>query len=493
MLNLMEQVYDKTGRMIDCDITSPIGFTQMITNTEAYNVYRDGLAEGLDENTAQSFKKLSDNSRKSILESNNMMQFNPYETLTIPLLRKYFPRLIATQLVNVIPIDQPEVVKYFIKARFKSSTQTTYPASQEFPVINSALDISRGPSYGVSSTATVARGSNPGASENILSRLSLTADDAHIEKDFVITGVSDGTGSVSVTIRADVDGNFSQAVTLYGGGTDTVSGNIDFETGVFSWSSTTGNAVSVTYQAYASLEENAINPTTQFNLEKIRLVALLRQISAEWTLPFEQDAKALFDINLQSQIVNMIGEQIALDIDKEIITALFNENSTQNASTHSRTFDINPPAAFDGTTVQHFHDILYDINTLSAQVYDTSQMGPANVLAVDPITAAILESINTFRYDGNSYEGGDLGYVSGSLQGGKYKVLVSSVVTSNKILCVYRSPDPARAVYVYCPYVPTLLTPYPLGNVPSLTVMSRYALKSLRPEGISVLTIVNTG
>lgn len=486
MINLLEQAYGKVRTDHQHDLTMPIGFRQMLIDDVAFETYKKELSEGLEADTKKVFSEMVDNTRVAILESNNMMQFNPYETLHIPLLRKFFPRLIAKQLVHLIPMDQPDIVRYFITGKFKKYGQSTYPANQTFP--STTVDISRGPSYGVSATATSARGANPGATVNILTLMGLDTSNAHIEKDFVINGVADSTGSTSVTIRPDVDGNFSEAVTTLGSLADTISGNIDFETGIFSWSSTTGNVVSVTYQAYASLEENQLNPTIRFELEKVRITSVLRQIQGEWTLPFQQDTKNLFNIDIQTQIVNMIGEQIALDIDREIITALFNENSSRNPSTHSDTFDLTPPTTYDGNQVDHFRDIIYKLNTLSAQVYDTSQMGAANIIACNPLTAAVLESINSFKYLGDSVSGGDLGYQQATLGGGKWRVLVSSIVPDNKLLLVYRSNDPQRAVYAYCPYIPAMLHPYPFGSVPTVTVMSRYGTKSLRPEGIAVLT-----
>jgi len=40
--------------------------------------------------------------------------------------------------------------------------------------------------------------------------------------------------------------------------------------------------------------------------------------------------------------------------------------------------------------------------------------------------------------------------------------------------------------------VPAVLTPYPLGNIPSLTVLSRYGTQLIRPAGISVLNVIQS-
>lgn len=496
MQSLLEQTIEKTNRISGSNIMTIPGYVTMLSNDTSFNAYRDSLSEGLDEKQANLFKMLAENTRMDLLKENSMMQFNPYETLSIPILRKFFPRLIATQLVNTIPMDKPEITKYFLRGKFKKWTRTgTGGYDYEFPYYGDdagPLGISKGPEYGISVAATSDRGGNPGVTTDILTLIGLTSTQAHIEKQFKITGATDSTGSfVVMETWADVDGNFSADVTTPGGD-DLVSGHVDYLNGTFTWSSSTGNVSELQYQAIASLEENQINPTTKFEFEKIRIVAVDRKISAEWTLEFEQDVRALFDLPVQSQMVNMIGEQIALDIDKEIIGALIAENAAQNPASHTATFDINPPATFNYGPKQWQENIIQKLSVLSAQVHDSSQMGPANVIAANPLDAAILENINSYNFDGSAFDGGDLGYRSATVGGGKWKVLVSSIVPRNKMLMVYKSPDEQRAVYVYSPYVPTLLTPYPLGPIPSLTVMSRYGTKSLRPEGIALLNITDT-
>jgi hypothetical protein len=188
----------------------------------------------------------------------------------------------------------------------------------------------------------------------------------------------------------------------------------------------------------------------------------------------------------------MIGDQIALDIDREIVNKLIAANASLNPSSHTDTFDKNPPTTFTWGRKMWYENIIPPLSRLSAQIYNSSHMGPANTLACNPIDAAIFESLNTFEYAGTGSEGGDLGYRSATVAGGNWKIFVSSVIPQGTILVLYRSNDGARAVFVYAPYVPSLLMPYPLGHSPSLTIMSRYAHKVIRNEGIGVMRIIDS-
>jgi hypothetical protein len=334
----------------------------------------------------------------------------------------------------------------------------------------------------------------------------LNSNIAHIERaTFRITNVliDDGAGAtpttyntVAVEILPTVDGLLSGTVSNTDGSiTDMITGNINYFTGVFSWSSANGNVAKVTFNSTVSLEENNINPVAKIEIDKIRFVAKDRQISAEWSIQLQQDMRALYNADSQAELCSIIGQQIILDVDRETIMTLIHSCSRFNDATHNMTFDKNPLTTVPGFTwgpKAWMENILPKLNTLSAAVYNDTNMAAANVIACNPMDAAILESLNGFVYTGSSDADGDVAYRKGEVAGGKWKVLVSSVVPQGKMPMLYKPTEEMRSVYIFAPYVPAVLTPYPLGNKPSLTVLSRYASQLIRPQGISVLTIVDT-
>ena len=483
MKHILKETYTRTKRMTGIDARTPQGFKQVITDPNAFSIYAKSLAEGLTSADTEDFMLMAETTRVSLME-NSMFLLNPYETLTMPVLRVFYPRLIARELVNVMPIDKPDVIKGFVHAYFKKNGESTF--GHTFP---SSTDISRGPSVGINLEKTATVGTT-----DILAEASLNSTQSHIEHDFQITGIYDSTsGTVKeVSIIMTTDGNFSETVVTNSHETDVISGHVDFENGTLTWSSANSAVTTIRYQAVCSLEENQINPTVRFEVEKIRFTTVDRRISAEWTINMEQDVKALFDVALQSEFVNIIGEQIALDIDREIINALIATNSALNPSTHTKTFDLNPPTTFPYGRKAWYENMIPTLNDLSAQIYNSSLMGPANTLACNPLDAAVFESLNTFEYTGTSTDNGDVGYRSATVTGGKWKILISSVVPQGSVIAKYRSNDLSRAAYVYAPYVPALLSPYPLGAIPSLTIMTRYSSKVIRHEALGVLSISDT-
>ena len=478
---LLTEVYATTKKVSGVDPSKPGNLKAVLVDDAAFSAYAEGLAESI-ENKADraAFMTLAENTRINLLE-NSMFQINPYETLTLPILRVFYPKLVAKEAVTVSPMDKPETVKAFIKAKFAPSNSVT---QYNAPV--TSTDISQGAAVGTPVSASMAV---PSSGYDVLAVIGLTSTQAHLERDFEITGVStDGTTFVDVSIVPAVEGHFSASVTI-GGSADVVSGKVDYLNGTVDISSTTGTVLFARYQVTTSLEENRINPSVTLNVDKIRLYARDRQISANWTINMEQDMRALFDVSMQAEIVNILGQQVALDIDREIINALFTANTRLNAASHQKTFNRTPPTTYTWGTKYWHENIIVPLNELSGQIYTDTNIEAGNTILANPLDVAILEDLQTFNYTGTSSVDGDLGYRSATVAGGKWKVLTSAVVTQGQMLMIYKPVEELKAIYFYSPYVPAVLHPYPLGYTPSLTILSRYATALVRSNGIAALTI----
>ncbi len=481
MKELLTEVYKTTKKISGVDPSKPGNMKAVLVDDAAFEAYVTGLAESIENKKDRAaFVQLAENTRINLLE-NSMFQINPYETLTLPILRVFYPKLVAKELVTVSPMDKPESVKAFIRATFSpSNTSNQYNA----PVINT--DVSRGVAFGTPVAASMAV---PSTGYDVLATAGLASTEAHLERDFEITGVSaDGTAWVDVSIVPAVEGHFSSSVSV-GGNADVISGKVDYLNGTVDISSTTTVVGFARYQVTTSLEENRINPSVTLSVDKIRLYARDRQISANWTINMEQDMRALFDISMQAEIVNILGQQIALDIDREIINALITANTRLNDASHTGTFNKTPPVTYTWGTKYWHENIIPVLNELSGTIYTDTNIEAGNTIAANPLDVAILEDLQTFNYTGTSSVDGDVGYRSATVAGGKWKVLTSAVVTQGTMLMIYKPVEELKAVYFYSPYVPAVLHPYPLGFTPSLTILSRYATALVRAAGIATVTI----
>jgi len=475
--DILVESYNSTQRYTGQNPSRPGVIREILQSDKKFSFFTQALAEGIEDTDKKTFYRLAQNTRKSLLE-NSLYQLNPYETMALPLLRVFFPRTILKDLVTVIPMDKPEIIRAFLKVSFQryNDANTYYAPSR--------TDISAGPQVGYPVSASAAIG----ASTDILAVAGLNSDVAHIEKTFVITKVTDGTNVLEVQIAPTVDGEFSAALTI-GGVDDIITGRIDYYTGIVDVASVNGVVTSVDYVASVSLEENTINSRATLSIDKLRLVSKDRAISTEWSVQFEQDTKALFDVSVQSELVAAIGQQVILDIDREGVLSLIAAAERFGGAGHVRDFSKTPPPNFTWGPKMWLENVVPVMNDVSAQIYNDTNIASANTVACNPLDAAIFESLNGFAYTGTSSMDGDIGYTSATVSGGKWKILVSNVVPRGKSLMIYKPTEEIKAVYIFAPYVPAVLTPYPLGNLPSLTVLSRYGAQLIRPEGIGVLRI----
>jgi hypothetical protein len=474
------EAYKATKKVSGIDPSKPGNMKAILVDDKAFETYMTSLSEGLEsKKDKEIFRVLCESTRVSLLE-NSMFQINPYETLTMPILRVFYPKLVAKEAVTVSPMDKPETVKAFINAKFSPANDAT---QYQAPVIGT--DISGGPGLGTTTAGTAAV---PQTAFDVLGAIGTNNTNAHLERDFQIIAVTDGTTWADVSIVPAVEGHFSSGVTVTGH-SDVISGMVDYLNGTLSISSATGKVIDVKYTVTCSLEENRINPKITMTVDKIRLYAKDRQIQSNWTINMEQDMRALFDVSMQAEIVNLLGQQIALDIDREIVTSLLTANSRLNKATHQGNFDRTAPSSYLWGNKYWHENIIPVLNQLSAQVYTDTNIDSANTILCNPLDAAILEDLNGFAYTGTSSVNGDVGYRTATVAGGKWKVLTSSVVLQGTMVVIYVPTDEIRSVYFYAPYVPAILHPYPLGYTPSLTILSRYATALVRSAGIASMTI----
>ena len=145
MKEILMECYRTTKKISGIDPSKPGNLKAVLVDDAAFDAYVTSLAESIeDKKDRQAFMQLAENTRINLLE-NSMFQINPYETLTLPILRVFYPKLVAKELITVSPMDKPETVKAFLTATFyKHGDATAYPA----PV--TTTDVSQGPAIGVS-------------------------------------------------------------------------------------------------------------------------------------------------------------------------------------------------------------------------------------------------------------------------------------------------------------------------------------------------------
>ena len=197
-------------------------------------------------------------------------------------------------------------------------------------------------------------------------------------------------------------------------------------------------------------------------------------------------------------MTSILSEQIALEIDREILADLVRGATAAttywsrapglfvNRDTGAELGATSAAPDFTGTVSEWYETLVETINDVSANIHRKTLRGGANFVVVGPEVANILEFTAGFRANVTADdERGDIGAVKVGALSKKFDVYVDPYFLRNVILVGRRGSSFLESGYVYAPYVPLQTTPTIFGPedfVPRKGVMTRYAKKMVRPD-----------
>ena len=413
-----------------------------------------------------------------------------FQKFAFPLVRRVFPELIANNLVSVQPMSGP--------------------VSQVF-----YLGAARG--YGTTR-------------QNLYSKYQLT-----------YRGLTTGEPQGGTAI-ADLDGTTWPAASSIG--SSALSG--DF-TGGANMASAIANWPAAEYaQGWSvSAGENLAGtgiPEVTLQIEQQPVIARTKKMRALWTLEASQDLKAYHNLDLERELTDLLGKEIRLEVDRELIenlrglaydlntsaSPLFEKRRLDQATNQAQMGNFSPSAdsnfgdflfRYDGADIpgipgtyspqpnvflidfessalnfapRHIGDIysnlLAVINFASQDIYKTTQRGAGNWMICSPIVATILETAARLS-GGIDKADGPTNFSPGSIQFrgkfmGRYDLYVDPLYPEGEILMGYKGSGPMDGGFVYCPYIPFQALPTitdPDTFQPRKGILTRYGKVAINP------------
>ena len=262
---------------------------------------------------------------------------------------------------------------------------------------------------------------------------------------------------------------------------------------------------SVVGTANWGLEANNNIPEIDIKVDSIAITAVTKKLKAKWTPELGQDLNAYHNLDAEVELTSILSEQIALEIDREILSDLVN-GATAGQFYWSRApgrfvnrltgkeigTSTNTPD-FTGTVSEWYETLIETINDVSAQIHRKTLRGGANFCVVSPEVANILEFTAGFRANVTAdADKGDIGAVKVGSLNRKFDVIVDPYFPRNAILIGRKGSSFLESGYVYAPYVPLQTTPTIFGPddfVPRKGVMTRYGKKMVRPDMYGLVII----
>ncbi len=248
-------------------------------------------------------------------------------------------------------------------------------------------------------------------------------------------------------------------------------------------------------------------PEIDIRVDSVAVTAITKKLKARWTPELAQDLNAYHNLDAEVELTSILSEQIALEIDQEILNDLV-KGATAGTMYWSRRpgkfvnrltgVDITANGAqlpdFTGTVSAWYETLVETINDLSAQIHRKTLRGGANFIVTSPEVANILEFTAGFRAEiTHDEDKGEIGTVKVGGLNKKWDVYVDPYFARNLILVGRKGSSFLESGYVYAPYVPLQVTPTIFGVedfVPRKGVMTRYAKLMVKPDlyGLCVVT-----
>jgi len=256
-------------------------------------------------------------------------------------------------------------------------------------------------------------------------------------------------------------------------------------------------------------------PEIDIKIESLSITATTRKLRARWSPELAQDLNAYHSMDAEVELTSILSEQIALEIDREVLNDLVTEANGANmywsrapgkfvnkltgqAIVLNSSLSIGPQ--FTGTVREWYETLVETIIDCANTIHRKTLRGSANFMVTSPDVSTILESSvlykPKFSIDGEGQIGSPftIGAEAIGTLSNRFTIYKDPYFPRNRILVGYKGGSYLETGYVYSPYVPLIVTPTifaPEDFTPRKGVMTRYGKKMVRSDFYGTVTILD--
>ena len=232
-----------------------------------------------------------------------------------------------------------------------------------------------------------------------------------------------------------------------------------------------------------------------FRIDKQTVEAKSRQLKAQYSIELAQDLKAVHGLDADSELSQILSNEILVEIDREIINFILVQSQVGASgktagTTTTGVFDLTDANDIRGArwAGESYRSLLVQIEKESNEIGRQTGRGAGNFIIASRNVVSVLAMIDTGSMSSTSH-GLQAGLtletntaVFAGVLGGKYRVYIDQYANSDYFLVGYKGANEMDAGVFYSPYIP--LTPLRGADAknlqPVLAFKSRYA-KSTNP------------
>jgi len=237
----------------------------------------------------------------------------------------------------------------------------------------------------------------------------------------------------------------------------------------------------VSWSQYDDLELESEMGEVSFKLDEVLVSVTERKLRATWSPELAQDVNAFHNINAEAELTAILSEQIAAEIDREILRDIRNSSAWEKRWDYTG-WRKTSTSVTSYTQKEWNQTLITMVNQINAQVHKATLRGGVNWVVVSSEISAILDDLEYFHVSNADAESDtyNMGMERvGSLMG-RYQVYRDPMAPAKSMIMGHKGKSLLDSGYIYAPYVPLQLTPtltntFNFGNVKG--IMTRYAKK----------------
>lgn len=517
-----------------------------------------GLLKGLKGHDRMNMAQLLENQKRELLrEANTTGDITGFQNIALPIVRRVFGGLLANKIVSVQPMSLPSGLVFYLdykyatgkgtQGRSKAGNQNLqwvsgdsiygnplaqqlqqtgalatgghYNLMSSYTRMEHTVSVPADGSFGTGSVTDWADvGYDPALSASIaaggiyfytaaLDTTNFPSLDEAMYKNFTISGTATGLWNNVVgmykqhntwdSANRKLKGFYSSSTALLH--FQSASMNVCYVQGPTQTVGTVGSSFAPEFESDFSTD---LIPEIDIQINAINVQAVGRKLKAKWTPELAQDINAYQNIDAEAELTTILSEQIAMDIDAEILGDILNKAKTNYFWSRDPGIYVNkttgvqaPGPTFTGNVTEWYWTLMETINDVANQIHKKTLRGAANFLVVSPEIATIMESMLLYKPVMN-LDTTELQFSVGTEKIGtlsnRYQVYKCVYFPSNKVLVGFKGSSYLENYYCYCPYVPLIVSPTiydPDRFEPRKAVMTRYGRVCIRPDGFGTVTV----
>lgn len=299
-----------------------------------------------------------------------------------------------------------------------------------------------------------------------------------------------GKGIVEYSNPCDAEGNMYIEIDL----AKTLDGTVDGYAGISATAATPDNFI-VAWAQYDSLELETEIGEVSFKLDSVTVSVTERKLRATWSPELSTDVNAFHNIDAEAELTSILSEQIAAEVDREILRDL------RKVAPWQKRFDVEGWRKLKGFSTNYtrkdwIQELFTAINQISAQINKSTLRGGANWIVVSAEISALLDTMEYFHVTDASAESAqyNMGIEKIGALNGRYQVIVDPYAPHWSLIMGHKGKSLLDTGYIYAPYVPMQLTPTmynPFNFAPIKGIATRYAKKTVCNKYFGAIRVDN--